>query len=58
MKKLYEEKRPIVKRMGTELYSMVKETGYDTLEKQKMLFNKIADKYSIDGIKLNNILYV
>jgi hypothetical protein len=37
---------------------MAKETGLDTLDKQKQLFNKIADKYSLNGIKLKDILYI
>jgi len=58
LKRLYQMKRPIVKRMGEELYSMAKEDGYDTLEKQTALFDKIANKYTIDGIKISSILRV
>lgn len=35
LKRQYQLKRPITKRIGEELYSMAKENGYDTLEKQK-----------------------
>lgn len=57
-KRLYQRQRPIAKRIGEDLYSMAKETGLDTLDKQKQLFNKIADKYSLNGIKLKDILYI
>jgi hypothetical protein len=58
LKRLYQLKRPITKRIGKELYSIAKENGYDTLEKQKSLFYKIADMYSLNGIKLKDILYI
>lgn len=58
LKRQYQNKRPRVKGMGEELYSMAKENGYDTLEKQKQLFHKIVDKYTIDGYKLSDILYI
>lgn len=58
LKKLYQKWRSIVKINGEELYFMVKENGYDTLEKQKQLFHKIANKYTIDGYKLSDILFV
>jgi hypothetical protein len=44
--------------MGEELYYIEKENGYDTLEKQESLFDKIVDKYTIDGIKLSEILCI
>jgi len=58
LKRRYQIRRPVVRRMGEELYLMSKENGYNKLEKQKLLFGKIADKYTIDGIKLKDILYI
>jgi hypothetical protein len=43
---------------GEELYDIVKKYGYDTPEKQRRLFNKIAYKYTINGIKLCDLLYI
>lgn len=57
LKKLYKKKRPLVTKIGTDLYYMSKENGYDTLNKQRLLFNKIAQKYTIDGIKICDILH-
>ena len=56
--KLFRSKLNSIAKSSEELYSIVTEDGYDTLEKQKLLFNKIADKYTIDGIKLRDILYI
>lgn len=58
LKRKYQIKRPKTKIIGEELYSMANENGYGTLEKQRLLFNKIANKYTIDGIKLSDILVV
>jgi hypothetical protein len=44
--------------IGEELYIIVKKSGYDTLEKQKSLFRTIIDMYTIDDIKLGDILYI
>jgi hypothetical protein len=57
-KRRYERKRPMAKRIGSELYLMAKENGYDSQEKQKVLFNKIGDKYTICGMKIKDILYI
>lgn len=54
----YRSTHPIMAKMGEELYSIVKENGYDTFDKQRRLFDIIANKYTIDGIKLSNILYL
>lgn len=56
--KLFRSKLKSIAKSGEELYSMVIEDGYDTLEKQKLLFNKIVNKYTIDGTKLSDILYI
>jgi hypothetical protein len=58
LKKRYHERRPMAAIMGEDLYYMAKETGLDTLDKQKQLFYKIADKYSLNGIKIKDILYI
>lgn len=55
LKKRYKEKRPIAQKIGEDLYSMAKENGYDTCEKQKALFYKIGDKYTLNGIKIRDI---
>lgn len=52
-KKLYMSKRPNIAKEGEELASLVRTVGFDTLEKQKRLFELIVDKY-----KLGDILYV
>ena len=44
--------------MGEELYHMAKEIGFDTLEKQKALFYKIGDKYTLNGIKIKDVFDV
>lgn len=56
LKNLYQVKRPKVKIIGEMLYSMIKEEGYDTIEKQRLILKKIGYLYTIDGIKLNDIL--
>jgi len=56
LKELYRSKRPVVTRIGEEIYIMSKEVGYDTLEKQIELFKKFSDKYAIDNIKINDII--
>jgi hypothetical protein len=59
LKELYKEKRPIAARMGEELYGIAKKIDYDTLEKQKTLFHKIADNYMIGGgHRLCDALYI
>jgi len=47
-----------ITKSGEELYYLIKENGYDTLEKQKQIFNKISDKYTINGAKLGDLLYI
>jgi hypothetical protein len=42
--------------MGEELYSIIKENGFDTLEKQRQIFDKIGGMYKIDDIRLDEIL--
>jgi len=56
LKELYRKKRPIVTGIGEEIYHMSKEIGYDTLEKQRELSNRLLDKYTIDNIKLGAIV--
>lgn len=56
LKRLYQRKRPNVTRMGEELYTITKENGYDTIERQRAVFNKIADVYNIKGVVLKDIL--
>jgi hypothetical protein len=58
LENLYHLNRPSVERIGGELYSMAKETGYDTPEEQKILFQKIVDNYKIDGYSLSDILSI
>jgi len=58
LKRMYLKRRPHVKRIGEDLYSMAKENGYDALENQKTLFNKIGDKYTLNDIKIKDILYI
>jgi hypothetical protein len=58
LKKRYKERRPIAQKIGEDLYSMAKENGYDTLDKQKSLFNMIGDKYTLAGIKIKDVLDV
>lgn len=47
-----------ITKSGEELYYLIKDNGYDTLEKQKRIFNKISDKYMIDGVRLGDLLYI
>ena len=56
VKQLYKKRRPIVTKIGTDLYYMANKYGYHTLDEQRILFNQIVEKYTIDGIKLNDIL--
>lgn len=58
LKRQYQKRRPIARRMGEELYHMAKEIGFDTLEKQKALFYKIGDKYTLNGIKIKDVFDV
>ncbi|MDH7596865.1 MAG: hypothetical protein QHG98_03855 [Methanothrix sp.] len=56
LKNMYEKKRPKVKKLGDKIYSITIETGYDTLEKQRASFDKIADMCMIKGVRLKEII--
>jgi len=60
LERLYHRYRPNVEIMGNELYSMSNDIGYDTLEKQKLLFQSIIGKnYMIGGgWKLGDALHI
>jgi hypothetical protein len=58
LKERYKDRRPKVTIIGEELYHMSKENGYDSLEKQRQLCNKIFNSYRIESIKLGDILNV
>jgi hypothetical protein len=47
LKEQYKIRRPKVTAIGEELYAMSKENSYDNPEKQRILFNKIFNKYII-----------
>lgn len=52
----YKTRRPKTAKVGEELYSITKENGYNTIEKQRDLFNIIFNRYTIKGAKLGDIL--
>lgn len=56
LRELYKKQRPIVTSIGEEIYITSKEIGYDTLEKQRELFGKFSDKYTINSIKIKDII--
>jgi len=58
VKRQYGRKRPATKRLGEELYFMSNENGYNTPDKQRQLFDRIADKYGIYGVKLKDIISI
>lgn len=55
-KNLFRSKLRSLAESGEELYYIIKENGYDIPEKQKQIFNKISDKYMINGVRLGDLL--
>lgn len=55
-RKILRSKLGQITKPGEELYQVIKENGYDTPKKQRQIFNKIADIYTINGVKLGNLL--
>ena len=56
LKECYIIRRPKVTKIGEELYSLSREMGYNTIEKQRQIFNTIFNKYRINGLRLSEIL--
>ncbi|OPY48445.1 MAG: hypothetical protein A4E48_02748 [Methanosaeta sp. PtaU1.Bin060] len=58
LKERYRTRRPKVTRIGEELYSLSRERGFDSIEKQRQLFSEILNRYRINSIKLGDILHM
>jgi hypothetical protein len=59
LKTLYKKIRPTSLKIGDDLYSMAKEIGYDTPEKQKKFLTTIFEQYTIDdGTKMIDYMRV
>ncbi len=56
--KVFKSKLSEITKSGEELYHIVNEHGYDTIEKQRQIFNTIAYKYTVNGVNLGDLLHI